>query len=128
MPDPLEPELRRLSLTFAVDIRLAVLRSVHSALTAVAALDGYRTLPGADTTARATGGAPRGAAHPAKAIAVRHRPRRREMTTAELALMRAQVTALIRPQPDQSIAELACTVGLTSAQLRTQLRQLAEEG
>jgi hypothetical protein len=101
---------------------------MHAALTAVAALDGYRTLAGAHTTARATGGTPRTSAHAAKAIAVRHRPRRREMTAAERAVMRAQVTALIRPQPDQSIAELACTVGLTSAQLRTQLRQLAEDG
>jgi transposase-like protein len=40
----------------------------------------------------------------------------------------AQVTALIWPQPDQSVAELARAVGLTSAQLRSQLRQLAEEG
>jgi hypothetical protein len=127
MLDPLEHELRRLSLAFAVDIRLAVLHSMRSALAAVAALEVYRTLPGADTTARAAN-TPRTAANATTAIAARHRPRRRAPIAAERAVVRAQVTALIWPEPDQSVAELARAVGLTSTQLRSQLRQLAEEG
>lgn len=45
-----------------------------------------------------------------------------------MALVRAQVTAIIRQQPDQSTAELARAVGVTSNKLRPQLRQLADEG
>lgn len=119
MRDQLEQDLRRLITNFAADVKLAVLRSLQSAFAGVPAF--------ADSAARATDGAARGAAdtHPPR----RATPApRRTLTAEEMAAVRTQLTTLIRQRPGQSTAELARAVGVPSAKLRPQLRQLADEG
>jgi len=125
MRDQLEQELRRLITKFEADVRRAVLRSLHAALDPALGLGAGLISPDPDTAARTVH-------RMTRAAEATHRPRRRAShptrTTEEMAHVRAQVTAVIRQQPDQSTAELARTVGVTSNQLRPQLRQLADEG
>jgi hypothetical protein len=56
MRAPFEQELQSLIIKFTVDIRLAVLRSLQTALEAVATLYVYRVLAGADTVPRTAAG------------------------------------------------------------------------
>jgi hypothetical protein len=118
MRDQLEQDLQRLITKFAADVKLTVLRSLQSAFVGVPDLD-------ADSMASATDGmAPAGAdTHPPRRAAPR-----RTLTAEEMAVVRTQLTTLIRQQPGQSTAELARAVGVPSAKLRPQLRQLADEG
>jgi predicted transcriptional regulator len=120
MRDQLEQDLRRLITKFAADVRQAVLRNLQSVFADVPSLV-------ADSTARATDAI-------AGADADTYPPRRgtpaprRTLTADEMAVVRTHLIALIRQQPGQSTAQLARTVGVPSAKLRPQLRQLADEG
>jgi hypothetical protein len=104
---------------FAADVKRAVFRSMKSALDEVPG-PASDPMPGHAGDAVARGGGDRPPlGRPAP---------RRTLTAEEMAVVRTQLTTLIRQQPGQSTAQLARAVGIPSAKLRPQLRRLADEG
>lgn len=127
MRDQLERDLRRLILNFEADVRRAVLGALHAALDAAPNHDTADTSPAADLDAEASD------AEAAPGIAeIEDLPRRllprAPLTAEETAAVRIRLTAIVRQQPGQGTRELASTLGIPSARLRPQLRQLASEG
>ncbi len=127
MRDQLERDLRRLIMKFEADVRRTVLRALQAALDATPSLDTADISPTADLDAGASAAeaAPgtAGIAHPPRRVSPRQ-----PLTAEESAAVRVRLTAILRQQPGQGTRELANILGIPSARLRPQLRQLANEG
>jgi len=127
MHDQLERDLRRLILKFEADVRHAVSTALLAALGTALNLDTAAMSPTADLDAEAS--AADATRSPAAIADPPRRPLPRPPLTAEeAAAVRIRIAAILRQQPGQGTRELARLLGIPSAQLRPQLRQLASEG
>jgi hypothetical protein len=126
MRDQLERDLRRLILKFEADVRHIVRVALLAALDATPNFDPAMS-PAVDLDAGASAaGATRGpdeiADPPRRTLP------RSPLTAEEIAAVRIRIAAVLRQQPGQGTRDLASILGIPSAQLRSQLRQLASEG